>query len=248
MNNKYFTLIELLVVVAIIGILASILMPSLSKARQKAKIAVCLSQNKQIALAWEMYMSGNEGRGFDYVTNDPDKQIWTGRLKAYLDTADAYICPETEKVADSNNYISGKAKSAWREGRYNTEDPWNMGSFAYNINLCPKNNYADNGGYQTYQTQSHISSPNETPLTGDAWWRAPANMSNDLQRIVPTDLSDPVNDASGNTVNRFITNRHGKVSVLSFTDGHAKAVTFENVFRQQWFDTYDPNKSVVNPH
>lgn len=245
---KKFTLIELLVVVAIIGILASILMPSLGKARQKAKIAVCLSQNKQIAIAWELYMSGNEGRGFDYVIKDPAKQIWTGYLKLYLDTAEVYRCPETEKVGETANYTLGNAKSAWREGRYNTEAPWNTGSLAYNINLCPKNNYADNGGYRTYQTQSHISSPNDTPLSGDAWWRAPANMANDLQRIVPTDLSEPSNDASGNTINKFITNRHGKVTVLSFTDGHAKTLSFSDVFRQQWFDSYDPNKSVVNPH
>ena len=49
---KRFTLIELLVVVAIIGILVSILMPSLQKARQKTKTAVCVSQNKQIAYSW----------------------------------------------------------------------------------------------------------------------------------------------------------------------------------------------------
>lgn len=49
MNNKNFTLIELLIVIAIIGILLSILLPSLSKARDNAMIGVCLSNEKQLA-------------------------------------------------------------------------------------------------------------------------------------------------------------------------------------------------------
>jgi len=55
--KKNFTLIELLVVVGILGILMSILLPSLSKARLKAKAAVCLSNLKQQGVAYNMYVS-----------------------------------------------------------------------------------------------------------------------------------------------------------------------------------------------
>ena len=55
-----FTLIELLVVIAIIGILASMLLGAVSKAKSSARIAYCLNNKKQIILAWRMYAESNK--------------------------------------------------------------------------------------------------------------------------------------------------------------------------------------------
>jgi prepilin-type N-terminal cleavage/methylation domain-containing protein len=58
---RAFTLIELLVVVAIIGILASLILPAMTRARRHSKVTVCLSNLHQMSVASEMFEQDNNG-------------------------------------------------------------------------------------------------------------------------------------------------------------------------------------------
>ena len=115
--KKGFTLIELLVVIAIIAVLMAILFPSLNRAREQGKRAVCLNNLKGLTLAWIMYadennqkiVSGNAGgaRGWVGQAYDPQgyatgKQlpkeqqiagIHAGMLWTYAKAEDLYKCP-----------------------------------------------------------------------------------------------------------------------------------------------------------
>ena len=77
-RQKAFTLIELLVVIAIIAVLMAILMPTLSRAREQGKRAACLSNLKQLMLAWGMYAEDNDEKIVMASTNKQHETSWGG--------------------------------------------------------------------------------------------------------------------------------------------------------------------------
>ena len=119
MKKQGFTLIELLVVVAIIGILASLLLPSLMKARTKAKDAICINNLKMLGIAI-INFSDNEKNELpqnssEYGLSQGNGSIWTGvsswyglgRLyeEGYISGGEAYYCPNeasSELAMDAN--------------------------------------------------------------------------------------------------------------------------------------------------
>ena len=84
--KKAFTLIELLVVIAIIALLLSIVVPSLRLARMKASSVVCMTNTKNMSLAWFSYQSDNNGRIMSARMDGVDSGTYVGWIGAPYQT------------------------------------------------------------------------------------------------------------------------------------------------------------------
>ena len=133
-HNWAFTLIELLVVIAIIAILAAILFPVFAKARERAKQTTCISNMKQMSLAFLSYFTDNDDHfpPFTTVATFPTGG-WSSALYPQIKNTQVFQCPSNNvsNFSYSMNAVSSSSRTSQPPGAGTTSNVKNPAKFIH---------------------------------------------------------------------------------------------------------------------
>ena len=246
-----FTLIELLVVIAIIAILAAMLLPALSSAKQKANQINCVSNLKQLNLAYTMYVQ-DSGSMLDYNSVNV---LWMKTLIDYqAKVAAVRLCPVARFRSTTAGSAVGTATAPWYWGI--SPDPiYRSGGYSINGWLYKYpgggiDEFVDPANAPNFfQKESRIQRAVETPTFFDAVW--PDTWPR-VSQAVPNNL-DLSTGGSGGGWERLLISRHplkpgrtvsgqpipGKIN-MGFADGHVENLKLQRIKSVIWHVNYTP--------
>lgn len=230
MSRKGFTLIELLVVIAIIAILAGILFPVFVKTKEKARMASCASNLKQLGTAFEMYRTDADGKLplMAYPAPRVGAVRWIHAIYPNVNNDQVFECPSEEVARDPRDPSRPNPNCAMPETSY---------LYALGCVMAQRGHIL---------TETEAKDPARTALLMDGWYFMELANSADWNRVmyyfagegprgaspqtwVESTLASWVNGQPTSTVrSNYVLSRlrrhNDKVNVV-FYDGHAKFFT-----------------------
>jgi prepilin-type N-terminal cleavage/methylation domain-containing protein/prepilin-type processing-associated H-X9-DG protein len=230
LSRKGFTLIELLVVVAIISLLAAILFPVFARARENARRASCMSNLKQIALGFRMYIQDydeklptwNGSSATSANVTASNTYGWADSLQPYLKSTQIFQCPSDSSSANSFTSALGGL----------TPDPSKSGYTDYWMNITASN-----------ISDASFNSPSTTVLLGEVlgndssgtYWNstsqayaaggasvAAGGPANEQYACNGTEATTPLSSSFLASGFDSAISRHLTGSNIAFADGHVK--------------------------
>ena len=227
-SRNGFTLIELLVVIAIIAALAAILFPVFASAREKARQTACLSNEKQIGLAFIQYADDNDDHYPWRDGNSGNMTLWPVVIYPYAKSFAIFSCPSDPTNPTSGSYtLSYAANQNVLTGGVATSQ---FAADTRTVILCEQqgNTFTNTGAYQSWDNMSMT-------FGNSCWGVGPSNnYSGGSGALVTGPLgSTGTSGWSSSSI------RHSAGSDFLMADGHVKWIIGTNV--SQGLNASGPN-------